>query len=151
MSGIVRWTPSSSLLDRTFGSGLSRVMDDFFGAPSRLREEDVSSTTWAPAADVRETDGSIFVYVDLPGLKKDDLSVSLESGVLTIQGERAFGARDAQDQYHRLERFYGKFSRSFRMPRNVDGGKVNATFADGVLTLELPKTEESRPRQIAIN
>lgn len=151
MSGIVRWTPSSNLLDRTFGSGFSRMMDEFFSAPTRAREEDVSSSTWAPAADVRETDGSIFVYVDLPGLKKDDIAVSLESGVLTIHGERPFGDRDAKDQYHRLERFYGKFSRSFRMPRTVDAGKVHATFADGVLTLELPKTEESRPRQIAIN
>jgi len=151
MNGIVRWTPSSQLLDRTFGPGVSRMFNEFFGAPSRAGEEDVSSTTWAPAADVRETEASIFVYVDLPGLKKDDISVALEAGVLTIHGERPFAGADAKDQVHRLERFYGKFSRTFRMPRNVEAGKVHATFADGVLTLELPKTEESRPRQIEIN
>lgn len=151
MSGIVRWTPSTHLLDRTFGSGFGRLVDEFFGVPGRGREEDVSSTSWVPAADVKETDSTIFVYVDLPGLGKDDIDVSLESGVLTIHGERSFGEGDSKDHYHRLERFYGKFTRSFRLPRNVEADKVHATFADGVLTLELPKTEDSRPRQIAIN
>jgi HSP20 family protein len=137
-------------LDRTFGPGVARMFDEFTGAASRIREEDVSAA-WTPAADVRETEGSIFVYVDLPGLKKDDITVSLEAGVLTIHGERPFGDGDAKDQYHRRERFFGRFSRSFRVPRNVEAGKVHAAFADGVLTLEMPKTEESRPRQIDIN
>lgn len=147
MTGIVRWNPSNPLL----GPGFGRLVDDFFGASGRGREEDVGSTSWMPAADVKETEDAIFVHVDLPGLDKDAIDISLEAGVLTIRGERGFSENESRDQYHRLERFYGKFSRSFRLPRNVVVDKVQATFTDGVLTLELPKSEEARPRQIAIN
>ncbi len=75
----------------------------------------------------------------------------MENNVLTVSGERSFEGDESKATYHRVERFYGKFSRSFRLPRSVEAGNVKAHFADGVLTLELPKSEESKPRQIAIN
>lgn len=149
MSGIVRWTPSSRLFDQAFG--VNRLFDDFFARPAGFEEEDASATNWAPAADVKETDESLFVFVELAGLHKDDIEVSLESGVLTVSGERRFTKDDTKETYHRRERFYGKFSRSFRLPRNVDGAEVKASFTDGLLTLELPKSQEARPRQIQIN
>lgn len=150
MSGIVRWNPtSSSLFDRALGQGFGRLMDDFFSSPGRGQEEDVSATRWAPATDIKETEDAIFAYVELPGMRKKDIDVSVENNVLTVSGERGFD--ESKASFHRVERFYGKFSRSFRLPRNVDAGKVKAHFADGLLTLELPKSEESKPRQIAIN
>ncbi len=151
MSGITRYTPASHLLaNRFFGPGFSRVFDEFF-TPGGAGEEDVSLTNWTPAADVKETDTAVFIYVELPGLLKEDVDVSLEAGVLTVSGERRFVKDDTKESYRRLERFYGKFSRSFRLPRTVEAGKVKATFADGLLALELPKSEVARPRQIEIN
>lgn len=150
MSGIVRWNPSSRLLGQTLSPSLSRWIDDAFSR-SRGLEEDASATNWAPAADIKETDNALFVQVELPGLAKEDIEVSLEANVLTVTGERRFTKNESKETYHRMERFYGKFSRSFRLPRNVDAGSVSASFADGLLTLELPKTEEARPRHIAIN
>lgn len=151
MSGIVRWNPSNRLLGPTFGSSLSRLIDEAFARSGRDFEEDASPSSWAPAADIKETEEALFVQVELPGLHKEDIAVSLEENVLTISGERRFTKDEAKETYHRLERFYGKFSRSFRLPRNVDAGSVSASFADGLLTLELPKSEEARPRHIAIN
>lgn len=151
MNSIVRWNPRTNLLERTFGPGFGRVFDDFVTGSGRIAEDDVAATSWAPAADVKETADSLFVYVELPGLQKDDIDVSLDSGVLTVRGERRFVKDDTKETYHRQERFFGKFSRSFRLPRNVDSGHVRAGFADGLLTLELPKSEEAKPRQIEIN
>jgi HSP20 family protein len=151
MNGIVKWNPSSRLLGQAFGPNLSRFLDDAFERSARGLEEDASATNWAPAADIKETEAALFVQVELPGLTKEDIDVSLEANVLTVSGERRFTKDESKETYHRLERFYGKFSRSFRLPRKVDAGSVKASFADGLLVLELPKTEESRPRHIAIN
>lgn len=151
MSGIVRWSPSSRPLGTSFGPNLSRWIDDAFTSTGRGAEEDASATNWAPATDIKETDEALFVQVELPGLAKEDIEVSLEAGVLTVGGERRFTKNEPKETYHRMERFYGNFSRSFRLPRNVDAGSVSATFADGLLTLELPKTEDARPRHIAIH
>jgi HSP20 family protein len=150
MSGIVRWNPSSRLFGQTLSPSLNRWIDDAF-ARSRGFEEDAGASTWAPAADIKETAEALFVQVELPGLAKEDIGVSLEANVLTISGERRFTKNESKETFHRMERFYGNFSRSFRLPRNVDAGSVSASFADGLLTLELPKTEEARPRHIAIN
>ncbi len=151
MSGITRYNhPGHLLANRFFGPGFSRAFDEFF-TPGGAGEEDVSLANWTPAADVKETDTAVFIYVELPGLHKEDVGVSLEAGVLTVSGERRFLKDDTKETYRRLERFYGKFSRSFRLPRTVEVGKVKASFADGLLTLELPKSELSRSRQIEIN
>ena len=151
MSGIVRWTPSNHLFGQASSPGFSRLIDDFFARPARFVHEDEATAGWVPATDVKETDAALFVYVELPGLHKDDVEVSLENSVLEVRGERRFAKDDTKETYHRRERLYGKFSRSFRLPRNVDGAGVSASFVDGLLTLELPKAEEARPRQIEIN
>lgn len=142
MNGMTRWTPARPL---------DRLFDEFFTGLRPAGHEDMSVTRWTPAADIKETEDALFVCVDLPGLLKEDIDISLESGVLTVSGERRFTKDDSKETYHRLERFRGQFQRSFRLPRNIDRGEVKASFIDGLLTLELPKTEDAKPRQIEIN
>ncbi len=128
-----------------------RFLDDFFAPAGLNRSEDVSDRGWSPAVDVKENDKGVSLMVDLPGLKKEDINIHLEDSVLTVTGERKFERDEEKDNYHRVERAYGSFSRSFRLPNNVDGGSASASFTDGVLTLEIPKTEEAKPRSIEIH
>ena len=141
-----------SLLDNVFGAGFNRLFDDACSArPAAEDNEEVAAANWVPAADVRQTDDAVFVDLEIPGVAKDDIDVSLEDGVLKVSGQRNFQRDVEKETYQRVERLYGQFSRSFRMPRHVDSAKVKASFKDGVLSLELPKAEEARPRQIAIH
>lgn len=149
MTAMTRWTPARPFFHRTASSGLNRIFDEFFNQGFQApRDEEIG---WAPAADIKETEEALFVHVELPGLLKEDIQIALDSGVLTVSGERRFTKDDSKEDYHRLERFHGKFSRSFRLPRNIEPSQVKANFENGLLTLELPKTEEARPRQIEIN
>ena len=143
MTALTRWTASPSLL-RPFSSSLRNLFDEPWG------DQEVSDSWW-PAVDVRETGDALFLHVELPGLSKKDIQVSLEGALLTITGERTLENPDNKATFHRLERRYGKFSRSFRLPGRFDGGKVKARFENGLLTLELPKTEQAKARQIEIN
>ena len=113
--------------------------------------EGVSNRTWIPRVDIRESADGLTLLMDVPGLGKDDLNITLENNVLTIAGERKFEADEkANESYHRLERQYGAFSRSFTLAPTVRTDKVEASFKDGVLTVHLPKQEESKPRRISI-
>ena len=112
-------------------------------------DEDVVRSAWTPPVDIRETETGIAVQMELPGIAKKDVDISLDNHVLTVRGERHFEGE--KERYHRIERTYGKFARSFRLPHDIDGGKVKAGFADGVLTLELPRSEKMLPRQIKIS
>jgi HSP20 family protein len=115
--------------------------------------EDVTSRgTWHPAVDIFETDArEIVLKAELPGLKREDIDVSVENNTLTIRGERKKDDAVSEDQYHRVERSFGPFSRSFTLPSTVDAGRVRAEYRDGVLTVTLPMREEARPRQIQVN
>lgn len=145
MSATVRWTsnPVHSALEQTMRS----MFDDYYRR-SESGDEDVVQSAWTPAVDVQGTEEGLAIYVELPGVAKGDIDISLENQVLTVSGERRFEGE--KSSYHRIERAYGKFTRSFRMPRDIDAGKVKASFEDGVLTLRLPKAEEALPRQIQI-
>lgn len=105
---------------------------------------------WRPAADVRETDDAFVVEVELPGLKKEDVSVTFEDGTLTLSGERKYEEESNNSNLRRVERSYGSFSRSFRLPREIDADNVKAAFAHGILTVTVPKTETAKPRMIEI-
>ncbi len=134
------------------GPTLNRVLEDFFRRATpqaEAGEEEVVQSTWTPAVDVKETDDSLQLYVELPGIDKNKVDISLESGVLTVSGERHFEEGE-RESYRRVERAYGLFNRSFRVPRDVDSSQVTATYRDGVLHLELPKAEAAKPRQIEI-
>lgn len=106
--------------------------------------------TWAPAVDVAEDADKIHVKVEVPGMEEKDLRINYEDGVLTISGERKFDRRDDRS-YHRIERAYGAFIRTFSLPRSVDPSKIVANYRNGVLEIEIPKKEESKPKQIQIN
>lgn len=112
--------------------------------------EDTARGTWVPAVDIRETDEAFIVTAELPGLTKDDVQITLENNVLRLSGERRFEKENEKDNYHRIERTYGGFSRVFTLGGGVDAELVQASFQDGVLTLSVPKKEETKPRKIAI-
>jgi len=131
---------------------LSNRMEPFFEDPlfrSTLTEE-WPSKAWAPPCDIFETDKELVMKFELPEVKKEDVEVKLEQNVLTLHGERKFEEKTDRENYHRVERHYGEFMRSFTVPLYVDAAKINAEFKDGVLTITLPKNEEARPKQINV-
>ncbi|HVW03644.1 MAG TPA: Hsp20/alpha crystallin family protein [Vicinamibacterales bacterium] len=141
---LTRWSPVTGLaaleIDR-----LNRMFDAAFSG------EPLSSGTWVPPVDIVETpEHDILVKAELPEMKREDIKVSFENNVLTIEGERKFETREDKDKYHRVERGYGAFRRTFTMPASVDAAGVSADYRDGVLTVKLPRREETRPRQIQI-
>jgi len=147
MSALTRWTPSTPFFSRRF----DRLFDDFLSdLPSRLGES-VERDAWLPAVDIREAEDAIFLDAELPGVEKGDVEVSVENNRLTLTGERKFENEEKRENYHRIERGYGHFSRSFTLPSAVDREKVEAKFKNGVLTVRLPKSELAKARRIEIN
>ncbi len=124
-----------------------RTVEDEF---DRLMGRAFSRDTWMPALDVREADDRYEVTVDLPGLEPKDVNVTFEDGMLTISGKRQFESEDKGDTWHRLERGFGTFARSIRLPQTADTGKIEAAFDKGVLTVTVPKTEQAKPKTIKV-
>lgn len=116
----------------------------------RLIGRAASRNAWVPALDVRETEGGFEVTVDLPGMEPEDVDVTFENGVLTISGTRVFSKEDDEETYHRIERSFGTFARSVRLPRTADTEKIEATFEKGVLNVSIPKSEAAKPRIIEV-
>ncbi len=127
----------------------ARVFEPFFGRFNFL-EDELKSGTWAPPVDVAEEKEKIIVRVEVPGMNEQDLKVSFEDGVLTVSGERQFERKEDRN-YHRIERTYGTFSRTFSLPRTVDQDAIAASYRDGILEITIPKREEAKPKQIQIN
>jgi HSP20 family protein len=123
----------------------SRLFDIAF--PTRAAE---SFGDWSPALDAHEDKDKYTVSVDVPGLKKDDIKVSVHDGVLTVSGERRSEKDVKEGTVHRTERYYGKFSRSVSLPVEVRADKVSATYKEGVLTVEIPKAEEAKPKTVEV-
>lgn len=135
---------------RSLQHRINRLFEDGFGlAP--FGEESWSLSSWTPACDIYETESEIVVKAELPEVKKDDVHVSLENNVLTIRGERKFEDEKNRENYHRIERSYGEFVRSFTLPATIDSNNVSAEFNDGLLRVTLPKREEAKPKQIEVN
>jgi len=147
-TGLTRWNPAGELFRDRFG----RLFDQAFADFGRGFEsgEDVASRNWLPSVDISETDDSLLLYVELPGMTKDDVDITLENNLLSIRGERKFEKENTKENFHRIERTFGSFSRSFTLPSNVRSDEVNASFRDGLLHIEIPKAEEAKPRKIAI-
>ena len=146
-TALTRWTPSDLWTKR-----MNRVFDDAFSSflAPLVPSEQIAERAWMPAVDIRETDESLLMTAELPGMKKEDVNITFENNVLTISGERKFEKDEKRENYHRIERAYGEFSRSFSVPTNIDPKKVEAKFHDGVLEITLTKTPEARPRKIEI-
>lgn len=126
----------------------ARLFEPFFRFP--FVQEEVQPTTWNPPVDVHEENNQIFVKVEVPGIDEKDLRVTFEDGILTVTGERQFERKDDRN-YHRIERTYGTFTRTFTLPRSVDATRIVADYKNGVLEISIPKKEESLPKQIQIN
>jgi HSP20 family protein len=133
---ITRWDPLRDLLS------MEEDLERALGAPSRQG--------WTPTMDVRETDDQFEITVDLPGLEPSDVSVTYEDGTLTISGKREISSERSGETYHRIERSYGSFARSLRLPRTADGEDIEAGFDKGVLTVTVPKSEVAKPRTIEV-
>ena len=113
--------------------------------------EGTALNAWTPAVDIYEDEENFLLKLELPEMSKEDIKVNLNENVLSISGERRFENEDKRDGYHRVERSYGQFYRSFTLPPNVNAEAINAEYKDGVLRLSLPKKEEAKPKQISVN
>jgi len=115
-----------------------------------MMEENLTVADWVPAVDIQESEKEYLVKAEIPEVKKEDVKVSIEEGVLTIQGERKAEKEEKGKKFHRTERVYGKFLRSFSLPSEVEEAKVLAEFKEGMLTLHLPKSERAKPKTIEV-
>ncbi|PYK96992.1 MAG: heat-shock protein Hsp20 [Verrucomicrobia bacterium] len=148
MNALTRWDPFKEMEDLQ-----SRFARLFGLTPARTEnggKELMTITEWAPSVDIIEDDKEWLVKADLPEIKKEDVKVTVENGVLTITGERKFEKEEKDKKYHRIERSYGSFTRSFMLPDGADGVKVNAEFKDGVLKVHLPKSEKAKPKAVEV-
>jgi HSP20 family protein len=133
--------------------GLSNLQNQFnriFNESYRNQADDSALTTWAPAVDIYETPNELVVKADLPDVNEKDIDVRVENNLLTIRGERKFEKSVSEENYLRVERTYGAFSRSFSLPNTVNAEAIGAEYKNGVLTVNLPKREESKPRQVKV-
>ncbi len=128
---------------------MNRLFEDFL-TRGRGREEGLETGTWIPAVDIYETDDDIVVKAEVPGVEKDQIGVEVKGGVLTLRGDRKHEKEVKEENYHRVERSYGTFLRSFTLPVSVDEEKVSARLTGGVLEIKLPKKAEAKPKQIRI-
>jgi HSP20 family protein len=147
MNALIPWTSSPDLFRDRFDRLFSRMLQDL---GSTATGEQVSTRQWVPAVDIQETADAVVLHAELPGLKREDVNITLENHMLTVSGERKFEKNTRADDFHRIERSYGSFARTFTLPTNVKTDKVEASFQDGVLTVKLPKVEEAKPRKIEI-
>ena len=157
MNALTRWNPVKELsewnpfreLDE-FNNRLSR----FFGSTSPTRRsngrEDITVAEWAPLVDITEDEKEYLIKAELPEVKKNDVKVRVEDGVLYISGERNFEKEEKGKRYHRVERAYGSFTRSFALPEDADAQQVNAEFKEGVLSVHVAKDKNARPKSIEV-
>jgi HSP20 family protein len=124
-----------------------RVFEDAF---SRMLSEPQTNRPWAPAVDIYETENELYLKADLPGVDQQDIDVRVENQTLTVTGQRSFDKTENNQGYHRIERNYGSFSRSFAVPNTFDTEKIAAHYQNGVLTVSLPKKEAAKPRQVKV-
>ena len=134
--------------------GLAKTLNDLnrafnVGFP-RFSDEGLVNGSWSPTVDVYEDQNGIVLEADLPGMKPGDFELAIENNVLTLKGERKFEKKTEEGNYHRVERSYGSFTRTFTLPSNVDVNNVGADFKEGVLKVTLPRREETKPRQIQV-
>lgn len=130
---------------------IEQIFDQAFGPLFGSRTQPELTGGWIPAVDLYEGKDSLTVKCELPGLKKDDIGISLQNGFLTISGERKNEVKVQEGEVYRTERYEGRFNRSLALPSKVDAEKINATYKDGVLTITLPKAEEAKPKQVKVN
>lgn len=150
MGNISRYSPA--LAPASLQREVDRMFDRFLGRAGWRPEDENLSAVWSPLVDLVETEDSYLIHMDLPGLSAADVNITYENGTLQVSGERQFEKKEEQDaQFHLLERWYGRFHRSFEIGREINPEAIKATFKDGVLEISLAKREESKPVRIKIS
>lgn len=148
MNNLTRWNPFREMEE------LQKRLNNLFTLePARVAngsEESLTVAQWAPVVDITEDDKEYLIKAELPEVAKDGVKVTVENGVLTLSGERRLEREEKNRRYHRVERAYGRFSRSFSIPDDADASKVTAEFKDGVLSVHLVKSEAARPKTIDV-
>ncbi len=145
----VTWSPGREIT--RLQEEMNRLLNQFFGSSARREEgEDVSTEVWYPPVDIKETRDAFVLFAELPGVNKKDIKITYKNGLLVLEGERKF-EEDRNARYHRVERNYGRFFRSFQLPAEIQSDKIQARFRDGVLEVYLPKVEEEKEKEIQIS
>jgi HSP20 family protein len=142
---IVRWSPFRDVMG--IRDEMDRMFDNFF---TRSGERGAFDTPWTPIVDIYETQDSVIIDAELPGMKQSDIEVNVTDNTLTIKGEKKQEKETKEENFYRVERVYGLFSRTFTLPVGVHADKIKATYKDGVLKITLPKAEEVKPKLIPI-
>ncbi len=145
---LIKWDPFKELEE------VSNRLNRLFGRSENRAESNQSMLTvadWSPSVDISETDDAYLIKGEIPGVKKEDVKVTVQDGMLTIQGERKMEKEEKNKKFHRVECSYGNFVRSFRMPDDADEEKVKAEFKDGMLNISLPKSEKTKKRSINVS
>jgi len=154
MSGLTRWEPAARFNPWKELEDMQKRLSTIFGrapvATGNEKKEAISVTEWSPLVDITEDEKEYLVKAELPELKKEEIKISVHDDVLSISGERKYEKEEKGKKYHRVERAYGSFMRSFTLPENADGSKVNAEYKDGVLHIHLPKLEMAKPKAIEV-
>jgi len=141
---LIKWEPAREIED---------VFDRYakaMGWSTGRGHELIATGDWTPRVDISETDAEFVIKAEIPDVKKEDVRVTMDDGILTVQGERKQEKEEKGRKFHRVERYYGRFVRSFTLPDNVDETKIKASFKDGMLNLQIPKTAEAKPKSIEV-
>ena len=147
MTMITRWDPFREFV--TLQDRMNRLFRDSFGPEGR--EEALTTTTFAPPVDVYEDEHNVTLKIEVPGIEEKDIDVRIENNTLTVHGERKFEKEEKEEDYRRVERQYGSFTRTFTLPNTVDQDSVQANYEKGVLKIKLAKKAEAKPKQIKVN
>lgn len=143
---IIRWDPFRDLI--TLREKMNRLFEDAFAA--RGEEKDLMASTWTPSVDIYETENEVVLTAEVPGIEDKNIEIKIEDNTLSIKGERMLEKETKEENYHRIERAYGTFYRSFTIPHNVDQDKIQAEHESGVLKITMPKKPELKPQKVKI-
>jgi HSP20 family protein len=149
MRTLTRWEPINDI--SSLSQRMDRMFEELMGRGlRRLAEDDRVRGAWSPAVNILEKKDAIVITADLPGLKAEDVDITVDNGVLTLRGERRLEEASEGETYHRVERVYGVFERTFTLPNSVDVNRIDAKFRNGEMVVTLPKREESKPRAVKV-
>ena len=151
---LTRWEPFKGHLDRWKElEDMEKRLSTYLGRPAVQTEtgkEAMTVAEWSPLVDITEDDKEYLIKADLPEVKKEDVKLTVQDDVMSISGERKYEKEEKGKKYHRIERAYGSFMRSFTLPEDADGSKISAEYKDGVLKVPLPKSEKAKPKSIEV-
>ncbi len=154
MAGLTRWEPIARwnpLRDwEEMEKRLSNVIERAIGVPNGEKKEAISVAEWSPVVDITEDEKEYVIKAEIPEMKKEEIKINVHDDVLSVSGERKYEQEEKGKKYHRVERSYGSFMRSFTLPEDADGSKIAAEYRDGVLKLHLPKTDKAKSKAVEI-